>query len=543
MRDLNDKQRNRGLTAKEMLLRRHQGSGKEADWTDLDLGEKQLVNRQRMHKKNPDEEKQIFKVGDNVLRVEDGDKLQAKELYRVTDVQKEGDIKWYIINKFEKKFMARSYKVRHYQIKEAPGFNKNIIENKIDEISEDLENAENGEAEDDETHEDRKEAPAKQATATTKPNTEISKRTRLTRKAAIAANDKIKVVAEDESKPDLFQIIPSAVTDMERVYLIEQYYWEPYPPTVEPENLERLLLEEAALYEDGDPAPGLMLGHLTDLGEAPAAPEAPHCFRPHIAPVEQPRNLPPAAVGQAPAEEVHNLHDNGVVRLRQPYVLPLVDPSWPYTTDTEGDMQQYSSLESVMKPTRLFSSASSANTDYFDRNSFARRRVRVPTTLRGRTSTLRGPATGPPEISSAVVGAPLLSRLVPAQHPSNTNFSLFTAHGNSTPKSSRPPKPNPPRFNAAYHKTPPYRLFFPENMSFSAPAEHRDTYLNEFLPANRPSLSGTKSPSPVLSPPFMCTRSKLSSGNLLQLDNSRKPTQQPVGTKKAVRPESAAVRE
>ena len=564
IRDINDKRRGRGLTAKEMLLRRHHGTGEEANWIDRDLGQQQNIQRKKMHKKNPDPEDLKFNIGDNVFRNEDGDKTHQKELYRVTDIIEEKGIVWYLINKCDNKFMAKSYKVRHYQISEAPGFNKNIIKNKIDEIQNELENIEELEPEAaNENHKNqKKEDENKPERKAENQNENINAaKSRPRRKAAVGANNTIKEIARNENNADIFQIQEDN-EDMQNIYLIEMYYWEPYTNTQEDEDLEKLLLEKGNLYDDEIHDPGLLFGHLADLDiNAPPATRhivhVPQCQQvaavavdrgavggvARQGPTTQPR---PGSPGTVPGKnctlltadkyntaelphrqqysdddspfEPDNFHrrpHSNPAPLRQPYhVLPLVDSSWPYTTDHEGDVLQFSSLESILKPKQLFSPRKT-----FNRLHPSRRAVRAPNTLRGRPTASRGSAMGPPESRSEVVRAPRSSRLVPPRI-ETTNFSFFSDNLNRDTPNTRRSKPN-------YKKSPPYRLFFPDKTDKE---EHAASYLASLPSFRSPRLSGTTTPSPPESPaqhsPYMCTRSKFSVGKTkhMKLNNQGLPS-------------------
>ena len=121
--------------------------GTEIDVKDEDLGKKQNEIRKSRHKENKSEAKNID-IGDNVLRLEDGDKLKAKEMYKVLDIIEEDGKIWYIINKCNDQFRARSYRVKGYQIIPAPGYDekitrkaREIIEEESEKIDE--ENSEN----------------------------------------------------------------------------------------------------------------------------------------------------------------------------------------------------------------------------------------------------------------------------------------------------------------------------------------------------------------------------------------------------------------
>ena len=289
---MNDKSRNRGLTSKEILLRRHKLTGKEADWTDKELGEMQFDIRKSRHTSN--KVKHDFNVGDNVLQLDDGDKLKAKEMFKILDIIEEDDTTWYVINKCNEQFRERSYRVKGYQIIPAPGFEekttrkaRQLIENEIEkeasteddenlsgntEHLDDVETSENDEDQDDP-------APVKMngqtSTAGTFNTPKVKQRAdaqnptlrRSSRKEKQIAIDKIKNLATN----NLFQISKLKKNRKKMNIHVEDIYYEEINNLVDriEDDLEMMLLENGDNFDDDNEDPGLLLGHLSDLQFVP----------------------------------------------------------------------------------------------------------------------------------------------------------------------------------------------------------------------------------------------------------------------------------
>ena len=118
-RNINSRIRNRGLSAKEILLRRELANNTPAPIDDESLSEQQYDLRMKTnlkHNLNVDDSDHTFKVGDRVYIKSGLLKTRAREEYIISSVTKEQGIDWAFVHKSETNLRKKTYKLKFIEL-------------------------------------------------------------------------------------------------------------------------------------------------------------------------------------------------------------------------------------------------------------------------------------------------------------------------------------------------------------------------------------------------------------------------------------------
>ena len=134
---MNQRIRNRGLAAREMLLRRDLVENKPKDISDAELSETQNKNRKDAHPIN-EQAKATFKtlpsptpvkLGDNIFIKNDLTKLRGREQYKVVDIVKDDNNEdWIEVQKADSQLRSRRYKLKPTEVIPVPFGNNTVKE-------------------------------------------------------------------------------------------------------------------------------------------------------------------------------------------------------------------------------------------------------------------------------------------------------------------------------------------------------------------------------------------------------------------------------
>ena len=109
---MNERIRNRGFSAKEMLLQRDQTSNINRPISDQFLATTQYKKRTSKHPTNVKDNNTSYCIGQNVLLKTGRNKLKGRDLYKITKLyNKEGET-WATIQKTEDQFRSKEYEVK-----------------------------------------------------------------------------------------------------------------------------------------------------------------------------------------------------------------------------------------------------------------------------------------------------------------------------------------------------------------------------------------------------------------------------------------------
>ena len=132
---MNQRIRNRGLAAREMLLRRDLAENKPKDISDEELSETQNRKRLAAHPIN-EQAKATFKtlparipvkLGDNIFIKNDLTKLRGREQYKVVDfVKDDNNEDWIEVQKADSQLRSKRYKLKPTEIIPVP-FGNNTV--------------------------------------------------------------------------------------------------------------------------------------------------------------------------------------------------------------------------------------------------------------------------------------------------------------------------------------------------------------------------------------------------------------------------------
>jgi hypothetical protein len=118
-RNMNSRIRNRGDSAKEMLLKRDNVSNSPISIQDSDISSSQFSLRSKTNSKhNSSISKPLhnFSVGERVFIINDLSKLRSREEYIISSLFRRNDEDWARINKTEKQFRQKPYEVKLSEI-------------------------------------------------------------------------------------------------------------------------------------------------------------------------------------------------------------------------------------------------------------------------------------------------------------------------------------------------------------------------------------------------------------------------------------------
>ena len=119
-RNINLRIRNRGLSAKEMCLKRDISSNKHIDVSDSTLCENQYKKKQKSNapKKNLNEDSlnHQFKKGDRVIIKNDLNKYRGREEYIISNFKTIDQVTWAVLRKSEKSFRDKTYDLKLSEI-------------------------------------------------------------------------------------------------------------------------------------------------------------------------------------------------------------------------------------------------------------------------------------------------------------------------------------------------------------------------------------------------------------------------------------------
>ena len=139
---MNSRIRDRGVAAKEILLRRDLITNKPLDLSDQALSEEQFTKRKYSHAKhlektNIDNQKiESFSIGDRVFIRNSLSKIKGRDEYRIVKLFTDNEVKWANIKKAEKQFRNKSYDVKLSEITRVPFHNTNDTHGQNDDTNE-----------------------------------------------------------------------------------------------------------------------------------------------------------------------------------------------------------------------------------------------------------------------------------------------------------------------------------------------------------------------------------------------------------------------
>ena len=121
-RNMNSRIRNRGLSSKEMLLRRDISQNKPIHIEDEKLSNLQFNLRSDVNQKHniklqdSKSSNSVFNIGDRVFILKDLSKLHAREEYIITNLYEKNGMDWASLQKFESQFRSRKYEAKLSEI-------------------------------------------------------------------------------------------------------------------------------------------------------------------------------------------------------------------------------------------------------------------------------------------------------------------------------------------------------------------------------------------------------------------------------------------
>ena len=115
-KNMNERIRNRGFSAKEILLQRDQISNENRPISDQFLADKQYEKRIEKHPKVETNTHPLFQVGQNVMLKTGKTKLKGREMYKIMEIYKKNEEYWAKIQKHESQFRSKEYDVKLTEI-------------------------------------------------------------------------------------------------------------------------------------------------------------------------------------------------------------------------------------------------------------------------------------------------------------------------------------------------------------------------------------------------------------------------------------------
>ena len=113
---MNERIRDRGFSAKEILLQRDQVSNGKRPISDELLGNMQNDNRTKKHPQVKPLSKSTFKIGQNVMLRNGKTKVKGREMYKITDIFERDNEYWARIQKHESQFRSKEYEAKFTEI-------------------------------------------------------------------------------------------------------------------------------------------------------------------------------------------------------------------------------------------------------------------------------------------------------------------------------------------------------------------------------------------------------------------------------------------
>ena len=112
---MNERVRDRGFSAKEILMQRDQATNVNRPISDKFLAEEQFKKRTEKHLMIKQDDTPFY-VGQNVMLKAGRSKLKGRELYKIVRLFSKEDEMWAVIQKMESQFRSKEYEVKTAEI-------------------------------------------------------------------------------------------------------------------------------------------------------------------------------------------------------------------------------------------------------------------------------------------------------------------------------------------------------------------------------------------------------------------------------------------